>query len=186
MKVLHLYVHPDHAHSHANRRLRDQLSSELTDAGHQVTLHDLYHQYPDGFISIAPERALVEQHDALLVQHPMYWFNVPSLFKEWLDRVLTSDWAFGSAYALADKLWLQVVTTGGSPGDYVEGNDRASIATLMKPFEITARYCRMRWLSPVALFDADSASPQAITECAQSVVTTMSTTMRTHPQTLDT
>jgi glutathione-regulated potassium-efflux system ancillary protein KefG len=173
MNVLLLYIHPDHAHSHANRPLRDALIAQLRQAGHQVTLHDLYHQHPDGFIHIAPERALVQSHDMLLVQHPMYWFSAPSLFKEWLDRVVTSDWAFGSQYALAGKRWLQVVSTGGSANDFLDSADRASIQSLLKPFEITARFCRMHWLPPVALYSADSATPEAISACASAAVQTL-------------
>ncbi len=166
MKILLLYVHPDHKHSHANRALRNELIKVFADTGNQLTVHDLYHAYPDGLIQHRAERSLLEAHDAIIVQHPMYWFSAPALFKEWLDRVLTSDWAFGAGFALADLPWLHVITTGGSATDFRGDLANPSTDMLLLPLKQTVEYCKMVWLPPVVVHDADSASPAVLQAAA--------------------
>jgi glutathione-regulated potassium-efflux system ancillary protein KefG len=172
MKALYLYVHPDHRHSHANHQLRRRLLSaaQANDSGVSLTLHDLYHQYPDGFVHAEPERALLEAHDLLIVQHPMYWFSTPALLKEWLDRVLVSDWAFGTRYALQGKPWLHVMTTGGEAKDFDGRPGQPTVATLLSPFERTAGFCKMPWLPPVTLYAADDSSDSTLDDTVQAVM----------------
>lgn len=89
-KVLLLYAHPESQDSVANRVLLKpamQLSN--------VTVHDLYAHYPDFFIDIPHEQALLREHDVIVFQHPLYTYSCPALLKEWLDRVLSRGFASG-------------------------------------------------------------------------------------------
>lgn len=60
-----------------------------------VTVHDLYAHYPDFFIDIPREQALLREHEVIVFQHPLYTYSCPALLKEWLDRVLSRGFASG-------------------------------------------------------------------------------------------
>ena len=55
----------------------------------RFTVHELYSEYPDGVIDVEREQALVEEHQNIVLQFPVYWFNCPPLLKQWCDDVLT-------------------------------------------------------------------------------------------------
>lgn len=75
----------------------------------QFTVHQIYQAYPDGVIDVAKEQALVEEHENLVFQFPVYWFNCPPLLKQWLDEVLAYGWAYGST---GDKLKIKIYVGG--------------------------------------------------------------------------
>ena len=80
-KVLLLYAHPESQDSVANRVLLKP-ATQLSN----VTVHDLYAHYPDFFIDIPREQALLREHEVIVFQHPLYTYSCPALLKEWLDR----------------------------------------------------------------------------------------------------
>lgn len=119
-----------------------------------VTFHDLYETYPDGFIDVAHEQGLVLQHDALVLQHPFYWYSTPALLKEWQDLVLEHGWAYGEGgVALRGKDWMHALTAGGSEDSYrAEGANKLAVEALLAPLRATADLCGMRWHAPYAVF----------------------------------
>ena len=147
-RILVLLAHPAHRRSRANAALR-----AAAKAVEGVTLHDLYETYPDFLIDVDHEQALLQQHDVIVFQHPVYWYSSPAILKEWQDLVLEHGFAYGRAgTALAGKALLSAVTAGGTEAAYgPEGLNRHSIAEFLRPFEATARLCRMRWLPPFIL-----------------------------------
>ncbi|WP_084599013.1 NAD(P)H-dependent oxidoreductase [Actinoplanes subtropicus] len=88
-KVLVIVGHPDLSQSKANAALVDA----VRDLAH-VTVHDLYATYPDFQIDVAAEQALLAEHEVIVFQHPVFWYNTTPLFKLWQDKVLTYGWAF--------------------------------------------------------------------------------------------
>ncbi len=87
---------------------------ELEKHPDQFTVHQIYQAYPDGVIDVAKEQALVEEHENLVFQFPVYWFNCPPLLKQWLDEVLTYGWAYGSTGdKLKNKKFMLAVSAGG-------------------------------------------------------------------------
>ena len=147
-RILVLLAHPAHRRSRANAALR-----AAAQAVEGVTLHDLYEAYPDFLIDVDHEQALLRQHDVVVFQHPVYWYSSPAILKEWQDLVLEHGFAYGRAgTALADKALLSAVTAGGTETAYApEGLNRHSIQEFLRPFEATARLCRMHWLPPFIL-----------------------------------
>jgi glutathione-regulated potassium-efflux system ancillary protein KefG len=147
-RILVLLAHPAHRRSRANAALR-----AAAQAVEGVTLHDLYETYPDFLIDVDHEQALLLRHDVIVFQHPVYWYSSPAILKEWQDLVLEHGFAYGRAgTALAGKALLSAVTAGGTEAAYgPEGLNRHSIAEFLRPFEATARLCRMRWLPPFIL-----------------------------------
>ena len=62
----------------------------------KFTIYNLYDVYPDEIINISKEQRKIEEHDSLILQFPIYWFNCPSLMKKWLDEVFTNGWTYGN------------------------------------------------------------------------------------------
>ena len=148
-RILLQLVHPAFERSRANRALFDAASRQ-----DGVTVNDLYERYPDLAIDVRREQRLLEEHDAVVFLHPLYWYSSPALLKEWQDLVLEYGWAYGEGgTALAGKLWLSAITAGGGKDAYcAEGYNRFPIRTLLTPFEQTARLCGMRFLAPFVVF----------------------------------
>ncbi len=150
-RVLILFAHPAFQRSRINRALVDSVRG--LDG---VTFHDLYEEYASYRINVRREQALLAEHDAVVWQHPFYWYSCPALLKEWLDLVLEYGWAYGEkGTALHGKRALSAITTGGREAAYArEGYNRFSIRELLAPFEQTASLCGMEWLPPFAVHGA--------------------------------
>jgi glutathione-regulated potassium-efflux system ancillary protein KefG len=140
-KVLLVVGHPDLSRSKANAALLEA----VRDLAH-VTVHDLYATYPDFQIDADAEQALLAQHDVIVFQHPVYWYNATPLFRQWQDKVLTHGWAFtmdGSASQLAGKKAVVAVTAGVPADRYQpEGSNKATLETLLGSWEATLRLCQ--------------------------------------------
>ncbi len=78
MKTLIVVIHPNINESKINKRW----ASEVTKHPELYTVHDLYQTYKDGVIDIEKEQRLIEQHDKIILQFPLYWFNSPPLLKQ--------------------------------------------------------------------------------------------------------
>lgn len=116
-----------------------------------VTVHDLYHAYPDGFIDVAAEQQRLLAHDSIVLQFPIQWYAMPALLKHWFDEVLQAGWAYGrDGQALHGKGLFVAATSGGDPQGYGRHAAQFTLAELFRPIEASARYCGMRWLGHVA------------------------------------
>lgn len=147
-KVLLVVGHPDLSQSKANAALVDA----VRDLPH-VTVHDLYATYPNFQIDVAAEQALLADHDVIVFQHPVFWYNTTPLFKQWQDKVFTFGWAFtidGSASQLAGKKAVVAVTTGVPADHYTpEGSNQATIETLLSNWQATLRLCQFDIQQPM-------------------------------------
>lgn len=154
MRVLVLFAHPGQQHSVINRDLA-LAAQNVTD----VTVVDLYHRYPQFRIDIDREQEQLLDHDAVVLQFPIYWYSTPALLKEWQDLVLEFGFAYGpGGDKLKDKLFFPVVTAGGPEDAYqAGGRNNYSLRRLLAPLEQTATLCRMRYVPPLALFSAHGA-----------------------------
>lgn len=140
-KILVLFAHPVFQTSLLNK----SLLAGLPDSA-QITVHDLYECYPNFMIDVEREQALLNDHDVIIFQHPMYWYSSPAILKEWMDLVLEHGYAYGSdAIALKGKQFLSVITSGGDVSNY---QGEFNIRGLLKPFEYTAKLCNMNYLPP--------------------------------------
>ncbi|MFD0892963.1 NAD(P)H-dependent oxidoreductase [Luteolibacter ambystomatis] len=141
-KVLVIFAHPAFHRSRTNRVL-----VEAARSAEGVTVHDLYETYPDFLIDARAEQRLLEEHDAVVLQHPFFWYSSPALVKEWLDLVLQYGWAYGEkGDALRGKVMAQAITAGGPEDAYQrEGTNHFSVRELLSPFEQTARLCGMAY-----------------------------------------
>nr|VFK31662.1 MAG: Kef-type potassium/proton antiporter accessory protein, CPA2 family [Candidatus Kentron sp. MB]VFK32745.1 MAG: Kef-type potassium/proton antiporter accessory protein, CPA2 family [Candidatus Kentron sp. MB]VFK77304.1 MAG: Kef-type potassium/proton antiporter accessory protein, CPA2 family [Candidatus Kentron sp. MB] len=164
LDILVLFVHPHPRRSRVNRVLREAIC-DLPG----LHVQDLYEEYPDFYVQVEREQALLEAHELIVFQHPVYWYSAPALLKEWQDMVLQYGWAYGKkGDALHGKRWLQAVTMAGSPESYhQEGQQRFSITEFLRPYEATAYTCGMVWLPPFLTYGTSSLDSAAVT--AQSI-----------------
>lgn len=144
-RVLVLLAHPAIHRSRVNQALARAIAG--LDG---VTVHDLYDAYPDYDVDVAREKALLTEHDAVVFQHPLYWYSTPALLKEWQDLVLEFGWAYGpGGDALRGKRFLDALSTGGPEAAYSPtGHNRYTLRQLLAPIEQTANLCGMRFLPP--------------------------------------
>ena len=144
-RVLVLFAHPALDKSRVHRRLVERVRGL-----EGVTFQDLYEAYPDFDVDVKREQALLLAHDAIVLQHPFYWYGTPALVKQWEDLVLEHGWAYGTGgTALRGKRLVSAITTGGGETAYrEEGHNRFTIRQLLAPIEQTARLCGMDYPPP--------------------------------------
>ena len=150
-RVLVIFAHPAFERSRVNRAL--VAAARATEG---VTVHDLYETYPDFLIEPRDEQRLLESHDAVVLQHPFFWYSSPALVKEWLDLVLAYRWAYGEGGdALRGKILAQAISAGGPEMAYRrDGPNHFSVRELLAPFEQTARLCGMGYAEAFAVHGA--------------------------------
>ena len=153
-RILLLLAHPSLDRSEVNRPMADAVVD--IDG---ITLIDLYAEYPDFQIDINREQQRLLEHDAIVFQHPLYWYSTPAILKEWQDLVLEHGFAYGSeGTALHGKIFFNALTAGGIDAAYrAEGYNHFTIRELLHPLEQTAGLCGMTYLPPFALFGSRTA-----------------------------
>ena len=144
-RILILFAHPALQKSRVNR----QLIRRIRDL-EGVTFNDLYEAYPDFHINVGKEQALLQENDIIVFQHPLFWFSMPALLKEWQDLVLQHKWAYGQeGVALRGKKLLSAVSTGGRESLFrKEGFNRFTMKEFLAPIDQLAYLCGMEYLPP--------------------------------------
>ncbi|MDH3715673.1 MAG: NAD(P)H-dependent oxidoreductase [Gammaproteobacteria bacterium] len=159
-----LFAHPAIHRSRVNKVLFEHIRNLPG-----VTARDLYELYPDFNIDVETEQEILVQADLLVFQHPVYWYSVPAIVKEWMDVVLTRGFAYGAGGdALQGKDIQLVLSTGGSRQAYSgSGQHGYPLDELLRPLQQTARFCGMNFLTPLVIYAGRSASDEQLREHAQ-------------------
>lgn len=90
-------------------------------------MRDIFQLYPDYKIDVSAEQKALLRHDTIILQYPMFWFNMPAILKLWFDEVFTYQFAYGSqGDKLKDKKVIISMTVGQKEADMV--NDRENLA----------------------------------------------------------
>jgi glutathione-regulated potassium-efflux system ancillary protein KefG len=152
IKILVLIAHPRYEDSVVNQSLIEGIKTLPF-----ITIQDLYEVYPDFDIDIKREQQLLLDHDVIVWQHPIYWYNCPPLMKQWLDLVLAYGWAYGkNGEQLKGKIIFNCVSAGGSKQVYShEGRNRFTINEFLYSFNQTAKLCHMQYLPPFVVHQAN-------------------------------
>ena len=164
-KILINVFHPNMEHSRGNKALIEAVQDMPN-----VTIRDMYEEYPDFQINAASEQGILLAHDVIIFQHPLYWLSSPALLKQWQDTVLEKGFAFppGKGDKLAGKIWQTVLTVGGPEEGYAkEGPFQADFEDILIPFRLTATYCSMKWqpvFAVTSVMPEDAPGMRAITE----------------------
>ena len=157
--VLLIFAHPYPDRSIANRKLLEAVESLRG-----VAVRSLYDLYPTFDVDVSSEQAALRAAQVLVLQHPMYWYSVPSLLKHWFDKVLARGFAYGQGgKALWGKRCLWVVTTGGDERAFsAHGMHGRPFREFMPVVEQTALFCGMSWEEPLAVYGAHRLPPEEL------------------------
>jgi putative NADPH-quinone reductase len=162
--ILVLYAHPAPQRSPVNRRL-----AEAARGIPGVAVQDLYELYPDFDIDADRERSLLAAAHVVVFLHPIRWYGMPSMLKEWMDVVLRPGWAYGMGadgptHSLRAKSCWLVTTTGSGPEAYQAGALHGHpFDAFLLPIRQAAALCGMDWLAPLVLHGATDA-PEAVVD----------------------
>jgi putative NADPH-quinone reductase len=148
-KLLVYYAHPGHKHSHVNREMAAR--ARQVEA---ISFVDLYAEYPRFEIDVGREQKRLLEHDVILFQFPLFWYQTPSLIKEWLDLVLEHGFAYGAGgdRLVGKRLMLAITAAGPQDAYATAGYQRFPIRTFLTPLEQTAGLCKMRFSPPYVLY----------------------------------
>ena len=147
-RILLLFAHPALEKSRVHATML-QYVQQIGD----VTINDLYQQYPFFDIDVRREQELLLAHDIFVFQHPFYWYSSPAIIKQWQDLVLEHGWAYGrNGRMLQGKQLFHVITSGGRAESYrSDGYNAYTIQEFLRPVERTARLCRMEYWPPYVI-----------------------------------
>lgn len=155
MKTLVILSHPSIEESKINSAWIQEASKMES----PPTIHNINEAYGDNPINVKAEQNLIAQHDAIVLQFPMYWFNVPPLLKKWLDDVLLPGFAYGPTEADRRMTGMPVgfaVSTGIKESDYSNhGRYKYSVLELLAPLHATTSYIGASAFEPYVFYGAE-------------------------------
>lgn len=152
MKTLILFAHTFWENSKVNKALLESLKDSPN-----ITIHNLTTAYPDGKINVEKEIALLKEADNIVFQFPLFWFSVPSLLKEWQDRILTAI-LYGDSRDLLKGKTFQIITTAGGSESTYDGHHGATIKDLMLPIYHSFEYLGAKSKETFCIFSANAAN----------------------------
>ena len=160
-KILVLFAHPAFERSTMHKSLLDHIKQLAN-----VTINDLYENYPDFEIDVEREKKLLSEHEVIVWQHPLFWYSGPALLKQWQDLVFEHGWAYGKEnYALEGKRIFNAITSGGELEAFQKKCfHNSTIRDFLLPFERTAEICRMIYLPPFWVPETEKLSYDRIQE----------------------
>lgn len=145
--TLMILAHPNIEQSVANKTIVEVLQKHLPD----MEIRNIHQLYPDYRINIKEEQAALLRHNLIILQYPMYWFNMPAILKIWFDDVFTYGFAYGSqGNKLKGKKLLPSLTIGSPEQDYQQ--DGHSVHELLLPIKRSAIYAQMNYLEPTIIY----------------------------------
>ena len=151
MKTLIIVAHPNLGESKIN-----QAWTQALQAQEDVTVHVLYGVYPDGRINVKREQQLLDSHERIIFQYPLYWYSTPPLLKQWFDEVLEPGWAFGPGgeHLRSKEIGIAISTAGTAASYQPGGHNLFTIQDITKPLASLANYVSAAYLPPFVLHDA--------------------------------
>lgn len=148
-KVLVLVSHPNIEDS----RINDALVKALEDNPLVTVRHidQLLTSATSGF-DVPQEQKVIDDHDAIVLQFPWFWYSPPASLKMYFDDVLTPGWAYRGGNALEGKPVMVAISTGGPQEAYSpQGNNKFTMEQFLSPLIATANMTKMRWMKPFVI-----------------------------------
>jgi len=164
MKILVILAHPNLDQSRVNKTWINRLVQE-----ENVTVNNLYANYPHFEIDVEKEQQLLVDHDRIVFQFPFYWYSTPALLKQWQDLVLTYGFAYGSqGNKLQGKEFMLAISIGGPAEAYqAGGSNQYSISELTRPLQATSNLSGMHFLPSFLFHGALKETNETILESAE-------------------
>lgn len=142
-----------------NSRVNKRFSKEIENL-ENVEIRDLKALYPDYKINIQAEQEAIKKANKVVFQFPMFWFNAPSILKEWMDKVYSLGFAFDvtkdgyQRRELNGKEFMLAVSMGGAEAAYEKENGYKSVNECLTPYIYTAKFCGMQVSEPFYIYGA--------------------------------
>ena len=146
-KLAIILAHGNYAKSIANKTIIEQLKKRFTDA----TIHNIAELYPDFNIDIDSEHKNLLDADVILLQFPVYWYNMPAILKQSMDKALSYGFAYGeNGDKLKGKTLIASITARGRMESYTPiGSMHFRLRQFFNNIESTAYYCQMKFAEPI-------------------------------------
>lgn len=155
MKTLIVVAHPNLSDSKVN----SSWIKELEKYPEEFHIHNLYEVSKKGIFNVSKEQQLIEAHDKIVLQFPIYWFNCPPLMKKWLDDVFLDGWAYGDNNKMKNREVRLIVTAGIRESSYSSsGRYKHTLEEVLLPFEITFNYMQANYMGFYAFYSAEHES----------------------------
>ncbi|KAM6934240.1 ribosyldihydronicotinamide dehydrogenase [quinone]-like [Xenentodon cancila] len=116
---------------------------------------------------ITKEQSKLTEADLVIFQFPMYWFSVPAIMKGWIDRVLTSGFAFSqekrySQGVFTDKKAMLSFTTGSLESMFSSTGINGDMNVTLWPLQNgILHYCGFQVVAPQIFWAPSCATPEA-------------------------
>lgn len=141
MKVLIVYSHSYQQDSVSNKAILEELAKDPN-----VVIRNLEELYPTGEFDLPTEQQYLLEADAIVFQYPLFWFNVPSMLKKYMDDVFTPDFTHGAGGGkLAGKKFYNSFTTGAPSDFYTE----EMLKDMTGSVRLSASYCGMDYCGQI-------------------------------------
>lgn len=135
MKVLIVYSHSYQQDSVSNKAILEELAKDP-----DVVIRNLEELYPTGEFDLPTEQQHLLEADAIVFQHPLFWFSVPSMLKKYMDDVFARGFTHGTGGGkLAGKKFYHSFTTGAPSDFYTEEVLKEVTASV----RLSASFCGM-------------------------------------------
>ncbi len=109
--------------------------------------------------------AVLDEHETIVFQFPLYWYSCPPVLRAWEDEVYSFGWAYGGARALsgepgrkmAGKKIAYAVSAGDVESHYgASGSVGFDVSQVLAPFYATANYLGAHYVEePWTIFGAE-------------------------------
>lgn len=146
--TLMILAHPQFEHSIANKTISDIVSREEP----SLEIRNIHQLYPNYQIDVKAEQTALLAHDLVILQYPMYWFNMPAILKIWFDEVFTYQFAYGSKGNKLKGKYLLPSLTIGQPAVNFKEKDHFLVDDFLQPVKRSAEYAQMNYLDYIALY----------------------------------
>ncbi len=151
-KTLMILAHPAIEKSIGNKIISKNFSKE-----NNTEVRHLDQLYPDFNIDVKAEQEALLSADTIILQFPLFWYNVPAILKHWIDTVFEYGFAFGLESTLNNKNII-VSFTIGSPNKYYSAD---VIEKICFPLKGLTQYCNLNYVGELFSNDINGYTEEA-------------------------
>ena len=145
-KTLIIMSHPDVAQSSSQQFLLAAIKGE-----EQIQvrhLESILEEQESEHFDKTLERACLQDADRIIFQFPLYWYQCPSVMKQWMDEVLTLNLS-----QKVKKKFGIVVTVGAKQDRYTAGGSVGfGIEELLRPYQALANQLGWEYQTPFVIY----------------------------------
>ena len=146
-KTLIIMSHPDVDQSTSQQFLLAAVKGE-----EQIQirhLESILAKQEDNHFDKTIERAFLQEADRIIFQFPLYWYQCPSVMKQWMDEVLTLNLSQKDT----KKEFGIVVTVGAKKDRYTAGGSVGfGIEELLRPYQALANQLGWEYQTPFVIY----------------------------------